>query len=440
MSRPAPELPRTCFAPAPSSMDVPRPDLVRRRRRQRIAWAVAGLGALATVTMLVARLEPAAPSVERAAIWADTVRRGEMLRQVRGPGTLVPETILYVQAETEGRVERILVQPGAEVAADTVLLELSNPELQQSAFDAEWALKAAEAQLDRLRTQLESDRLQQQAALATLRADLMQARLEAEADDALARDGLVPEITRRRSQSRAADLEQRAGIEERRLGYYGESMASQLAVQRAEVEKLRASLELKRRQVANLRVRAGIDGVLQQTGEQAPLQVGQRVGPAATLAKVVLPQRLKAEIRVPETQARDVLRGQPVVVDTRNGVVPGQVVRVDPAVQNGSVLVEVKLVGPLPRGARPDLSVEGTVEIERLPDVLHVGKPVQGQADTTVGLFKIRPDGREAVRVPVKLGRASVSTIEIREGLAVGDQVILSDMSQWDTHDRVRLR
>ncbi|MFN0069291.1 MAG: efflux RND transporter periplasmic adaptor subunit [Limisphaerales bacterium] len=421
-------------------MDVPRPDLVRKRRRRRLAWGAATVAVLSVVTVLVARLEPAAPTVDRAAVWPDTVRRGEMLRQVRGPGTLVPETILFVQAEAEGRVERILVQPGAEVAADTVLMELSNPELQQAAFDAEWALKAAEAQLDRLRTQLESDRLQQQAALATLRADLAQARLEAEADESLARDGLVPEITRRRSQSKAADLDQRTGIEERRLGFYGESVASQLAVQRAEVEKLRASLELKRRQVANLRVRAGIDGVLQQTGEQAPLQVGQRVGPAATLAKVVLPQRLKAEIRVPETQARDVLRGQPVAVDTRNGIVAGHVVRVDPAVQNGSVLVEVKLDGPLPRGARPDLSVEGTIEIERLTDVLFVGKPVQGQADATVGLFKISPDGREAVRVPVRLGRASVSTIEILEGLVAGEQIILSDMSQWDAHQRVRLR
>jgi HlyD family secretion protein len=355
-------------------------------------------------------------------------------------GTLVPETIQYVQADTDGRVERLLVQPGAEVAADTVLMELGNPELQQAAFDAEWALKAAEAQLDRLRTQLESDRLQQQAALATLKAELVQARLEAEADDELARDGLVPEITRRRSRSNAGDLAQRVAIEERRLAFHGENVAAQLAVQRADVEKLRAALALKRRQVANLRVTAGIAGVLQQTGDAAPLQVGQRIGPAATLAKVVQPSRLKAEIRVPETQAKDVTRGQAVAVDTRNGVVPGRVVRVDPAVQNGSVLVEVRLEGPLPPGARPDLSVEGTVELERLTDVVFVGRPVQAQPEGQVGLYRLSPDGREAVRVPVRLGRVSVSTVEVVEGLRPGDRVILSDMSQWDAHERVRLR
>ncbi|HMO64427.1 MAG TPA: efflux RND transporter periplasmic adaptor subunit [Verrucomicrobiota bacterium] len=438
MSRPASETARARFASAPSAMDVPRPDLARKRRRRRILWGATTVLALAGITWGLARLEPAAPLVEQA--WMDTVRRGEMLRQVRGHGLLVPEQIQFVQADTEGRVERILVQPGAEVEPDTVLLELSNPELAQAGFDAEWALKGAEAQLARLKTSLESERLSHQAALATLKAEHAQAVLEAEADETLAREGLVPEITRRRSRSKADDYAQRVAIDERRLAFAGESIASQIAVQQAEVEKMRAALELKRRQVANLHVRAGILGVLQQTGDAAPLQVGQRVGPAATLAKVVVPTRLKAEIRVPETQAKDVTRGQPALVDTRNGVVPGRVVRVDPAVQNGSVLVEVRLEGPLPSGARPDLSVEGTIELERLTDVVHVGKPVQGQANSRVGLFRLTADRRHAVRVPVELGRASVTTIEVVSGLQPGDQVILSDMSQWDSHDRVRLK
>ncbi|MBL9129044.1 MAG: HlyD family efflux transporter periplasmic adaptor subunit [Verrucomicrobiales bacterium] len=363
-----------------------------------------------------------------------------MLRQVRGPGILVPEKIQYVQAETDGRVERIFVQPGTEVGADTVLLELGNPELKQAAFDAEWAHKAAQAQLERLRATLESERLNQTAQLATLRAEFAQAHLEAQADEALARDGLVPEILRKKSRSKADDLQSRIEIEERRLDFSRNSAQAQLAVQQAEVEKLAALFALKQRQVANLSVRAGIEGVLQQTGEREPLQVGQRVNPSATLAKVVVPTQLRADIRIPETQARDVVRGQTATVDTRNGVVPGRVERVDPAVQNGTVLVEVKLVGPLPKGARPDLSVEGTIELERLVDVLHVAKPVQGQEDTTAGLFKIVDDGTEAIRVPVKLGRSSVSTIEVIDGLQPGDRIILSDMSQWDAHNRVRLR
>lgn len=438
MSRPAPETARPRFSPATSSMDVPRPDLARKRRRRRVLWGAGTLLALAAVTWGLARLEPAAPLVEQP--WMDTVRRGDIPRQVRGPGLLVPEQIQYVQADTDGRVERILVQPGAEVLPETVLLELSNPELTQAAFDAEWELKGAEAQLAKLKTSLESERLQQQATLATLKAELAQALLEAEADETLAREGLVPEITRRRSRSKADDYAQRVGIEERRLAFFGENIASQLAVQQAEVEKLRAALALKQRQVANLQVRAGITGVLQQTGDTAPLQVGQRIGPAATLAKVVLPTRLKAEVRVPETQAKDVTRGQKALVDTRNGVVPGRVVRVDPAVQNGSVLVEVKLEGPLPPGARPDLSVEGTIELELLSDVVYVGKPVQAQPGATVGLFRVVEGGRHAVRVPVQLGRASVTAIEIVAGLQPGDRVILSDMSQWDAHNRVRLK
>lgn len=421
-------------------MDIPRPDLAAARRRRRLWSSLATIVALCVISFVIFRLEPAAPSLDRSALWPGTVQRGEMLRQVRGPGFLVPKLIQYVQAETDGRVERILVQPGAEVTPESILMELSNPELKQAAFDAEWARKGAEAQLERLRANLESERLSQLAQLATLKAEFAQARLEAEADEALARDGLVPEILRKKSRSKADDLQARIAIEERRVDFAQNSATAQLAVQQAEVQKLNAMLSLKQRQVSNLSVRAGIAGVLQQTGDREPLQVGQRVTPSATLAKVVVPTQLRADIRIPETQARDILRGQVASIDTRNGIVAGRVQRVDPAVQNGTVLVEVDLEGALPKGARPDLSVEGTIELERLVDVLNVAKPVQGQEGTTAGLFKIINGGREAVRVPVKLGRSSVSTIEVLEGLEAGDQIILSDMSPWDAHDRVRLR
>ncbi len=444
-SPPVPPKPTQIPQPYPSrppgpTQDKPRPERARARRRRRIGFSVLALALFSVLSYLVARLEPAAPGIDASTVLRDTVKRGEMLRQVRGPGILVPEQIQYVQAETDGRVERLLVQPGSEVHPDTILMELSNPELKQAAFDAEWAVKAAQAQLERLRATLESDRLAQQAQLLSLKADFAQARLEAEADDTLARDGLVPELLRRKSRSRADDLLARVEIESRRVDFSGNSASAQLAVQQAEVEKLGALLELKRRQVADLQVKAGISGVLQQTGDQQPLQVGQRITPAATLAKVVLPSKLRADIRIPETQARDVVRGQPAHIDTRNGIVAGRVQRVDPAVQNGNVLVEVHLEGPLPKGARPDLSVEGTIELERLSEVLYVGKPVQGQEDGLVGLFKVGPDGRDATRVTVRLGRSSVSHIEIREGLQPGDQIILSDMSQWDSHARVRLR
>jgi len=418
-------------------MDIARPDLARKRRRRRLLLGAATVAGLAAITAVLARLEPAAPLVPTP--WMDTVKRGQMLRQVRGNGTLVPEQIQFIQADTAGLVERILVQPGAAVQADTVVLELGNPELKQSAFDAEWQVRSAATQLTKLKVQLESDRLSQEAALATLRADAKQARLEADADQALSRDGLVASITYQKSLAKAEDLAGRVAIEVRRLEFAGESAKAEIAVQEAEVEKLRALRTLRQRQVDNLQVRAGIEGVLTQLGDTQVLQTGQRVAPGATLAKVVVPTRLKAEVRIGETHARDVALGQPVSVDTRNGVVPGHVVRVDPAVQNATVLVEIKLDGPLPRGARPDLSVEGTIELERLEDALHVGRPVQGQPDSTVGLFRVEPDGKHAVRIPVKLGRSSVSTIEIVEGLQVGDKIILSDMSQWDGFNRVRV-
>ncbi len=424
---------------ATHAMDIPRPDLARARRRRRIGWSLGAIVLLAIVTVLVSRLEPAVPRLDMPP-WTDNVKRGEMLRQVRGPGTLVPEQIQYVQAETDGRVERVFVQAGEVVKPDTILLELSNPQLKQEAFDAEWALKAAEAHLVQLKASLEGDQLSQEAQIASLRADYTQAESEAQVDETLGKDGLVPEILQRRSRSIADAMKARLEIEEKRLERAKNGATAQLAVQEAEVRKMRAMLELKQRQVANLSVRAGIEGVLQQTGDREPLQTGQRVTPAATLAKVVVPTQLRADVRIPDTQARDVLTGQRAEVDTRNGVVSGEVKRVDPAVQNGTVLVEIKLTGPLPRGARPDLSVEGTIELERLVNVLYVGKPLQAQEDSTMSLFKIVNGGREAVRVPVRFGRSSVTLIEIRDGLEAGDEVILSDMSQWDAYNKVRVK
>ena len=420
-------------------MDIARPGFAQERRRRRIIYVSLGLVVLAAITVALARLKPAAPTVERSTVWLDTVKRGQMLRQVRGNGTLVPERIQFVQADSDGRVERILALPGAVVEPDTILLELSNPELKQATFDVEWQVKAAEAQLTRLRVQLQSERLSQEATTASLKSDHIQSKLEAEADAILAKDGLVAGLMAKRSNAKAEELGSRYEIELKRLDISTESAAAQLAVQQAEVEKMRALFELKKRQVAALQVRAGISGVLQQIGDRETLQVGQRVSPNATLAKVVQPSRLKAEIKIAETQAKDILLGQSAAIDTRNGIIPGHVIRIDPGVQNGTVLVDVALDGPLPKGARPDLSVDGTIELERLDDVLYVGRPVQGPADSLVGLFKIIPGSRDAIRIPVKLGRSSVSTIEIIEGLQVGDQVILSDMSAHDGHDRVRL-
>jgi HlyD family secretion protein len=395
---------------------------------------------LALITLGLARLEPAAPRVDRAQVWTDTVKRGDIPRQVRGNGTLVPEQIQYVQADTDGRIERIHVLAGAVVQPDTLILELSNPELEQQAFDLEWQLKAAEARLRQLQVLLESERLTQESTIASLRADHTQAALDAEADSILAKDGLVPDLTMKRSRAKAEDLEQRLAVEQKRLLIKGDSDLAQLAVQEAELEKLRASLALRREKVAALKVRAGIEGVLQSVGDgRETLQVGQRMGPGATLAKIVQPTKLKAEIKIAETQARDVQIGQQAVIDTRNGLIKGVVTRVDPAVLNGTVTVDVKLEGALPRGARPDLSVDGTIELELLEDVLYVGRPVNGQPDATIGLFKVNADG-EAERVSVKLGRSSVSSIEVIEGLATGDVVVLSDMSQWDEFSRIKLR
>lgn len=415
---------------------------VLRRQRQRRRWVIAAsAGALlALVTLGLSQLQPAMPHVEKASLYFGTVQRGEMLRQVRGNGSLVPEQIQFVQAETDGRIERILVQPGAAVTAETILMELSNPELQQAAFDAEWQLKGAEAQLTRLRAQLENDRLALKSAVAALKAEASQAELEAQANEALAKEKLVSALDQQRSRGKAEELRERLAIEEERLKTSARSSEAQLAVQQAEVERATALLARKGQQVAALRVRAGVDGVLQQIGDLAPLQVGQRVTPSATLAKIVEPTRLKAVLRIPETQVKDVQLDQPAEIDTRNGVVQGRVVRIDPAALNGTVTVDVKLEGQLPKGARPDLNVDGVIELERLDSVLYVGRPVQGQPESTTSVFKVVEGGKVACRVRAKLGRSSVSVIEVVDGLQPGDQIILSDMAAWDEHECLRLQ
>jgi HlyD family secretion protein len=396
-------------------MDIARPDAAKARRRRRLLYSAAGLGVLLAITLGLTRLKPAAPTVDRAEVWSDVVKRGEMLRQVRGNGTLVPQEIHWIPATTPGRIEHIRVLPGAEVKAETILVELSNPEVEQAALDSEWQLKAAEAQFNKLKVQLESDRLSAVAQQAQLKSECMVAKVDAEADTKLEAEQLVDRLTALRSRTKAEQLVSRCELEEKRLTI------------------------LDQNHQAELTVRAGIDGVLQRLGEHDQLQVGQQLAAGANIARVADPAKLKAEIRVVETQAKDIAHGQKAVIDTRNGTVTGRVIRIDPAVQNGTVTVDVALEGSLPKGARPDLTVEGVIELELLPNVLYVGRPVQGQSESTVGLFKLNPDGHEATRVPVKLGRSSVSTIEILEGLREGDRVILSDMSQWDAHNRVRL-
>jgi HlyD family secretion protein len=416
-------------------MDIARPSQARQKRIRRIVYCGTGLAAVLLITLGLSRLKPAAPKVDRATLVIEAVKRGPMLRQVRGLGTLVPEEIRWIPATTEGRVERIVVQPGTAVKSDTVILELSNPETELQALDAESQLRAAEAQYTELKVRLESQRLDQEASAARVQADYHQARLRADADTQLAREGIIADITLQMSTVAADELANRHRLEQQRLSINGESVKAQLAVQEAQVEQRRALARLRRSQFQALRVRAGIDGVLQQV----PVEVGARVSPGANLARVAQPGKLKAVVKVAETQARDIQIGQSASVDTRNGVIPGHVIRVDPAVQNGTVTVDLGLDGALPKGARPDLSVDGTVELERLDDILFVGRPAQAQSDGLVGLFKVAEGGAEAARVKVKLGRSSVSIIEVVEGLKEGDQVVLSDTSAWDAYDRIRL-
>jgi HlyD family secretion protein len=416
-------------------MDVPRKDASRNRMIRRIIYAVIVICAIPLITMGYMRLKPAAPPVERATVWIDSVKRGPMLRQVRGIGTLKPEEVLFIPAATDGRVDKIILRPGTTVTADSVLLELSNPELQLAAVDLEWQVKAAEASLVDLRVRLATQRLDLKSNAAHVKSDFTQAKLKAEVEQKLAESGLTSDINIRIAKETANDLAARTQIEEERVAISGESMQAQLDAQKVQIEKLRAAYVLKKKQVDELKVRAGAAGVLQEL----PVEVGQRLTPGTLLAKVAQPWKLKAVLQIPETQAKDIALGQKTEVDTRNGIILGKVIRIDPAVINGTRTVDVKLEGELPPGAVPDLSVDGTIELERLDDVLYVGRPVFGQPNSMVTVFKLDADGREASRVQVKLGRNSVNTIEILEGLKVGDNVILSDMSAQDQHNRIRL-
>lgn len=358
-----------------------------------------------------------------------------MVRQVRGLGTLVPEEILWIPAVNDGRVDKVVLRPGAQVKADTVLLVLSNPELELEMDDLRWQIKAAEANLSDLKVKLETAALDLRASVARVESEFIQAKLKWEREEALAKVGLTPDLNVRLARATSEELAKRFEIDKKRLEISAASADAQLAAQRVQIEKLRAAYDLKRKRVENLTVRAGTEGVLQQMA----VEVGQRVTPGTVLAKVAQPWKLKAEIRIPETQAKDVMIGQLAQVDTHNGVIQGKVSRIDPAAVSGNVTVDVRLEGELPQGARPDLSVDGVVELERLTDVMYVQRPVSGQPNSLIGLFKVTPDGREAARVQVRIGRVSVQTVEILEGLQVGDRVVLSDMSTWDGYDRLRL-
>lgn len=418
-------------------VDIARdPAIAKKRKIRQAALAAAGVLIVVLVSVQLAQMKPAAPSVERATVWVDTVKRGSMVRQVRGLGTLVPEDTRWLPARTEGRVERIVLRPGAHVEPKSVILELSNPQVEQEATNARLALQAAEAGLANLRVQLQSEFLTQQAQAATVSADYTQARLQAEVNEELAKQQLISELVRKQSQVRAEEMKTRHAIEEKRLASALESIEARIRVQQAAVDQARAIAALQESRLDALKVRPGFAGVLQQV----PVEVGQQVAPGQNLARVADPTHLKAELRIAETQAKDLEIGQPAQVDTRNGIIPGRVSRKDPAATNGTVTVDVALTGPLPRGAVPDLSVDGTIELERLENVLYVGRPAFGQELSTVGLFKLTDESGEAERTQVQLGRSSVNTIEIVAGLNVGDQVVLSDMSAWDAFDRVRLR
>ena len=403
---------------------------------RRIAYGTMSVLILGGTTFGVSRLRPAPPTVDRQSVWVETVKRGEMLREVRGLGTLVPVDIRWIPAETSARVDRIILQSGASVKPDSVILELSDPQLQRDVLDAEYAYKAAEADLANLKAQLANDLMMQKSAAAVIESDYRQAKLQADADRQLASQGLEAKILAEKSTVAAEQLDIREKLAQEQFTVADDAAKAQVAAQQAHLEQQRVLYELKKSQLDALHVHAGITGVLSAVS----VEIGQQVTPGTNLVRVADPTRLKATIQIPETQAKDVLIGQKASVDTHNGVAQGHVIRVDAAVVNGTVAVDVSLDGAQPPGERPDLSVDGTIEIDDLKDVLYVGRPVNGQENSTVGIFKLIDSDGEAVRTSVKLGRDSVNTIEVLQGLNVGDKVILSDMSAWDSFDRIRLR
>ena len=418
-------------------MDIQRPASVKAQKTRRMIITVVGVVLmLGGVTYGLTRLRPAAPTVDDATVWKDTVRRGPMILDVRGLGTLVPEDIRWIPAQSQARVDRIVLRSGDTVKPTSVVLELSDPQLQRDALDAEYQLKAAEADYANLKVQVNSELASQKANEASVRSDFEQAKLQAQVDEQLFKQGLTAEVTAKLSKVRAEQLAIRIKLEEERTRIASDSAQARLDAQRARVDQQKALYNLRKSQLDALHVRAGINGVLQAVA----VEVGQQVTPGTNLARVSDPKLLKGQIQIAETQAKDVVPGQKASIDTRNGIVEGHVTRIAAAPVNGTVAVDISLDGPLPPGARPDLSVDGTITIENLRDVMYVGRPVHGQADSTIGIFKLTPDGSEATRVNVKLGRVSVNAVEVVSGLQVGDKVILSDMSQWDNVDRVRLK
>lgn len=416
-------------------MDIIRPELKIRRRRRRLVYAALALTATAVLVGLILTLDPALPQVPRAATWIGTVERGDFMREVRGPGSLVPKVIRWIPASSGGRVERVVAKAGVRVESDTVLVEMSNPELAQQLEEARWAAEAARADRDSLAAELDRALLEAESALASLASDAESARLLADAEKTLSEQGIVSSIQYQQSELRASQLEVRVGFERQRLTRLGSSHAAQLAAQQARVEQAVRLVDRRKQQIRDLSIRAGMPGVLQEIA----VEPGQRVQLGANVARVAQPEELIAELRIAETQAREIRLDQVVRIDTRNGLVAGNVIRIDPAVQNGTVQVDVELTGDLPTGVRPDLSVDGTIELERLEDVLHVGRPASGQPEGRVSLYRLIEEG-VAERVVVEMGRASVGRIEIRSGLAEGDRVILSEMSQWSEHERVALK
>jgi HlyD family secretion protein len=417
-------------------MDIQRPSNARAKKIRRIAYGTAGLILVGGVTFGLSRLRPAAPSVDKATVWSDEVKRGPMLREVHGLGTLVPEDIRWIAAQTDSRVDRWVLRPGAIVKPASVIMELSDPTLSQTALDAELQLKGAQADYANLKVQVNSELMNQKATEASVRSDYEQAKIQHDVDEKLVKQGLTAQVIENLSRVREQQLAIRVKLEGEKTGIAADSAAARLAAQQAKIDEQRALYNLKKSQLEALHVRSGIDGVLQLV----PVEVGQHITPGTNLARVADPKKLKAEIKIAETQAKDVQPGQKATIDTRNGIVKGHVARIDPSVINGTVTVDVSIDDPLPLGARPDLSVDGTITLENLSDVLYVGRPVHGQSDSTIGIFKLVEDGSEAVRTNVKLGRSSVNTIEIVNGLKVGDKVILSDMSAWDNFDRIRLK
>ncbi|HEY5079968.1 MAG TPA: efflux RND transporter periplasmic adaptor subunit [Opitutaceae bacterium] len=416
-------------------MDIQRPSQAKAKLKKRIYIGSAAAAALIGITVVLMRLKPAVPSVDKSLVWTDTVKRGPMIRQVHGPGTLVPVDIRWIAARTQGRVEKIVLLPGATVEPDSVIMVLSNPDVTQAALDTQSQLNAGEADFANLKFTVQQGVLQSESEAAAAKANFEESRLQAQVNEQLFKDGLVSELVFKLSKVTAEQAETVNSIAQKRYAFTQDSVAPQLAVKQAAVDQLRAQAKLKLSEADALNVRAGMHGILQVV----PVEVGAQVTPGTNLARVADPTNLKAAIEIAETQAKDVQIGQPAQIDTRNGIVNGKVSRVAPSVQNGTVTVDVALSGPLPNGARPDLSVDGVIELEHLDDVVFVGRPAFGQEHSTSEIFRLDPDGVYANRTQVQFGRSSVSTIEIVKGLEPGDRVILSDMSQWDTHDRIKL-